>query len=381
MVRRWLFTQTSFVGDPDATLGRVEADMPGLVREALALPPGRPRPDGSFRLDAAGAHGRGVTLETVLEPVSREGARLRVPLRWAAASPTGPTFDGAFELERVGDARLELSLYGEYAAGTGTSEPDEMFDVTESTGRWLLRAVAAALGHDPDAGTGRWAPRLRVRDLMTGGPVVLDEDTPLRTAALVLLHRGVGGAPVVDTTGRPVGVLTETDLLVREAAPRDRDGARGRDEARRRRASVVGEACSRPPLTVHPETSAREAARRLFDEDVSRLVVVEDDRVVGILSRHDVLKALTRSPEELEAAVDAVLAEVSPGGLRAEVSAGDRAVVRGSTEWRTDAQEAVRAVAAVDGVTSVEDRVRWATDDVPRPPRVWGEAGNVGATA
>jgi CBS domain-containing protein len=214
-------------------------------------------------------------------------------------------------------------------------------------------------------------PRLRVRDIMGPASPVLREDVPLRSAALVLLEYGVGGAPVVDDGGALVGMLSGSDLLAREAAPRERRGPSAREEARQRRARTVGEACARPAIVTHPDTSAREAARLLLDSDVSRLAVVEE-RLVGMVSRADVLQALARPPAEVQQSVDAELARGGAVGVTAVVDDDGVAVLSGQVKRRSDAREARRLVAAVDGVIGVEGTPSWDFDDLDEsdvPPR------------
>jgi CBS domain-containing protein len=143
---------------------------------------------------------------------------------------------------------------------------------------------------------------------MTEDPLVLLDDLPVRTAALLLFHLEVSGAPVVRADGQLVGVLSERDLLEKEALPPDRLGKQGMTAARRRDALTVGEACTRPAVTTVPDVPLRDAARTMVRKGISRLVVVDGSRVAGILTRHDVLQALLRTDAELQEAVDAVLA-------------------------------------------------------------------------
>lgn len=123
----------------------------------------------------------------------------------------------------------------------------------------------------------------------------------------MLLREQISGAPVVDDQGALVGVLTESDLLAREAALRWRGGLAANRERAQRLAVTAGDVCTRPARTIGPDMSVREAARTLLDEDVSRLAVVEADRLIGVLSPYDVLSALARFPAELQEYVDAAV--------------------------------------------------------------------------
>jgi CBS domain-containing protein len=132
----------------------------------------------------------------------------------------------------------------------------------------------------------------RVADVMTTEPVTLDEDDSVHVGGAVLLREGISGAPVIDRDGGLAGVFSHSDVLARFAAPRQRRGALARLDDRHARAKTVGEACSRPAITIGPDATVDTAARELLDRDIGRLVVVAHGTVVGVLSRSDVLKLL-----------------------------------------------------------------------------------------
>lgn len=139
-------------------------------------------------------------------------------------------------------------------------------------------------------GTTRQARRVRVAEVMTTDPVTLTEHLGVRFVGIVLLREGLSAAPVVDDAGRLVGVFSHSDVLARFAAPRDRRGPLARVDDRHGRAVTVGDACSRPALTIAADATVDTASRTLLDHDIGRLVVVDGGAVVGILSRTDVLK-------------------------------------------------------------------------------------------
>ena len=140
--------------------------------------------------------------------------------------------------------------------------------------------------------------RTRVSEIMTRHPVLLREDEPVDLGGLALLHHGISAAPVVDEYDRLVGVFSQSDVLARFAAPRQRRGPVARLDDRHARARTVGEACTRPPGTIPPDATVDTAARELLDRDIGRLVVVEGREVVGIVSRSDLLKLLLPSQDE-----------------------------------------------------------------------------------
>ena len=141
--------------------------------------------------------------------------------------------------------------------------------------------------------TRQQAHRTRVAAVMTPDPIMLYEDDSIHLGGATLLRHGISGAPVVTSDDRLVGVFSHSDVLARFAAPRLRRGPIARLDDRHAQAVTVGEACSRPPAVISPEATVDTAARELLDRDIGRLIVVDrDDRVVGVISRSDVLKLL-----------------------------------------------------------------------------------------
>jgi CBS domain-containing protein len=122
---------------------------------------------------------------------------------------------------------------------------------------------------------------LAVADLMTIDPIVIEVDAPIETAEELVGSHGISGLPVVDAQGHLVGVISQSDLL----ALAGRLGAlvRGRASGLR-----VGELMSSPVITVPLGASVVEAARRMRDERIHRVVVVDEDgRPIGVLAASD----------------------------------------------------------------------------------------------
>ena len=133
-------------------------------------------------------------------------------------------------------------------------------------------------------------------DVMTLGAAAVRRDTPLPEALQVMLDHRVSGLPVVDSDGTLVGVLSEGDFL------RDR-GSRGRPVealiagghgARNLDTRTVAEIMTSDPVAIAADTPLEEAIRLMEQHQVKRLPVVKDGKVVGILSRADLLLGLLR---------------------------------------------------------------------------------------
>ena len=145
-----------------------------------------------------------------------------------------------------------------------------------------------------------------VKDIMTADVVAVRADAPYRNmAAMFRMHR-VSGFPVVDDDGRVVGVVSETDLLATDALDPAAGAHSGRLAwlPRRKQAPAggptAGDLMTRPAVTIGPDELARRAARLMYSRKLGRLPVVDrDGRLVGILSRADVLSVFTRPDQEI----------------------------------------------------------------------------------
>ena len=146
-----------------------------------------------------------------------------------------------------------------------------------------------------------------VRDFMDPDPATVRPETPVEEVVATLRHNELPGLPVVDGDGRVVGIVTEADLVLP-----DDDGdlhiphyinlfggtiflePLGRFEKRLRKAfaSNAADMMTSDPDTVSPDTTVQEAARIIHESGHNRLPVVEDGRLVGVVTRLDVLGAL-----------------------------------------------------------------------------------------
>jgi CBS domain-containing protein len=150
---------------------------------------------------------------------------------------------------------------------------------------------------------------MRVRDVMTQDVATVAPDTDLRDLAALLVEKRISGVPVVEG-GRVVGVVSERDILFKE---RPSDGlSRGvlawlmdeGDLTLKIDARTAGEAMTSPPLTIAPSRGVADAAATMLDENVSRLPVVDHGRLVGIVTRHDLVRAFARSDEQIRLEID-----------------------------------------------------------------------------
>jgi len=207
--------------------------------------------------------------------------------------------------------------------------------------------------------------RLKVRDVMSQKVVTVEADVTVRDAAQLMHRRDVSGLPVIDQDARLVGIITESDLLAKEATPES--PRRISDRLKRRRngqgkahAWLVSEAMTTEVVVAGPDDELRSAARRLAQKGVKRLPVVTDGRVVGVISRHDVIGVFNRDDHGLRQAVARFLEECGYGKPFAdvEVRVGDGIVMlNGTVDYPSDIKIAGRLAGSVDGVIDVINRL------------------------
>lgn len=190
-----------------------------------------------------------------------------------------------------------------------------------------------------------------VADVMTRCPVSVPGDASLQTVAGVLSHHRISAVPVVDRRGRPVGVVSEADLI---------DAAE---------ATTARELMTSPVRTVAEDVTLRAASRLLTRTGVRRLFVTERGRLTGVVSRRDLLTTLLRDDDAIR---DEVERQVRPLLDRApfQVSVDDGVVLLlGRAEWRGTLAVADERVRAVPGVIEVRNRLDYVFDGPARSPR------------
>ena len=207
---------------------------------------------------------------------------------------------------------------------------------------------------------------MRVRDVMTSDVCTVNPETPLKEVARLLVERRVSGVPVVDAEGRVLGVVSEGDFLAREAGAGEKPrgplwwhwAASPDQAARRMNATTAGAAMTAPAVTVGADRPLMEAATIMARSAINRLPVVEDGKLVGIVSRADVVRAFARTDDELLEIARRSLRAVD--GLRVVSVKDGTAVLAGSVASETLAKTARHIVEAIEGILAVDDReVSW----------------------
>jgi CBS domain-containing membrane protein len=145
----------------------------------------------------------------------------------------------------------------------------------------------------------RIASRKTVQAVMTVKVITVSRNADLHEAARVLSENEISGMPVVDEANRVIGVISEADLLILAGMQKEhtfKDILRsmlGEPMPSKKRGSKVGDVMSFPPITSKAGDSLRDVALVLDERRIKRLPVVDDDgRLIGIISRADIVRAI-----------------------------------------------------------------------------------------
>ncbi|MFB7242036.1 inosine-5'-monophosphate dehydrogenase [Streptomyces populi] len=216
-----------------------------------------------------------------------------------------------------------------------------------------------------------------VRDLMTTSVIRVRQDTGFKEIAKLLAEYGVTAVPVVDDAERVVGVVSEADLLRKEAAQLDPAGllpvlhSRPADRTKAEATTAEG-LMNSPAVTAEPRWTAVEAAQVMEFHHVKRLPVVDEvGRLVGLVSRADLLRVFLRGDsairEEIAGEVLVHTLGVAPGAVTVHVVDG-RVSLKGTVERKSLVPVVVRLCQGVDGVVGVSAELHHRLDDTPVAP-------------
>jgi CBS domain-containing protein len=212
---------------------------------------------------------------------------------------------------------------------------------------------------------------MKVRDLMQSDVRTTTPEVSLKDVARTLVENRISGMPVCDGEGKVVGVISEGDILFKERGrPEQRSAPLGwlldggsRTDLKKATARTVGDAMTAPAVTIRPSSSATAAARLMIEQGVNRLpVVVQDGRIVGIVTRADLVRAFTRQDAEIAIEIQKDILErvlwAEPSAIDLSVREGE-VEVAGELETSTDVQIFEQLVEKVPGVVSLQSRVTY----------------------
>ena len=207
-----------------------------------------------------------------------------------------------------------------------------------------------------------------VKDVMTTRVVSVTKDASFRAMVAALREYRVSAFPVVDDDGKVIGVVSEADMLVKEALESEPEGMPGmiagilrRKEHEKARGTTAGDLMTCPAVTVTPDDTLERAARLMYTRKVKRLPVIDaNGHLVGIISRADVLSVFDRTDAAIchEITQDVLLREFLVDPLVFQVTVMDGIVtLAGRPETSETGHEIVRRVRHVQGVVAVRDRL------------------------
>jgi len=199
----------------------------------------------------------------------------------------------------------------------------------------------------------------RVRDVMTTRVVAVRQDVTFKEIAALLTGYRVSAFPVLDENDKVIGVVSEADLLSREALV----AAIGARTAEFGSAVTAAGLMSKPPVVVTPDEPVTGAARLMYNARVKRLPVVgEKGELVGIVSRADVLSVYSRPDEEIRREI---LENVILNGFFADPDRFDVTVsggvvtLGGYPETAARGRDIVAEIWHIEGVVAVRDRLTY----------------------
>jgi CBS domain-containing protein len=213
-----------------------------------------------------------------------------------------------------------------------------------------------------------------VKDVMTTRVIWVNKNATFRVMAAALHEYRVSALPVVDDDRKVIGVVSEADMLNKEAMV-DESGVFGgilhrRDQAKAR-GVTAGDLMTTAVVAVRPDDTVEHAAKLMYERRVKRLPVTDENgRLVGIISRADVLSVFDRTDHAIHQEItdEVILGEFMLDPSAVQVTVMDGIVtLAGRPETNETGHDIVRRVRHVQGVVAVRDRFSY-----PPPERASG---------
>ncbi|MEU4518898.1 CBS domain-containing protein [Amycolatopsis sp. NPDC024027] len=207
-----------------------------------------------------------------------------------------------------------------------------------------------------------------VGDVMTREVITVVPELPFKDLVQVIVTNGVSAVPVLAPDGAMIGVVTEADLLCRQAHEDDVPGAGcphfaghlTKEDWRKAAGQTAATLMSTTSGTTTPEATLPAAARLLTQSKVRRLFVLREEKLVGVIARRDVLRTFLRTDDEVQADVDHIVFDealhANRNNVRASVEHGV-VLLTGRLEYEADVATAERMTRAVAGVVDVRNRM------------------------
>jgi CBS domain-containing protein len=146
-----------------------------------------------------------------------------------------------------------------------------------------------------------------IADVMTTDPVTVLKETSLQDAIKLMAQKRISGLPVVDDEDNLIGVISETDLMWKETGVDPppyimfldsviylQNPARYDKEIHKALGETVGDVMTDKPISIAPNNSLKEAAHLMHEKNIRRLPVVDNQKVIGIITRGDIIRTMAQ---------------------------------------------------------------------------------------
>jgi CBS domain-containing protein len=206
-----------------------------------------------------------------------------------------------------------------------------------------------------------------VKDVMSTHVIAVRRNAPFKEIAARLREQRVSAFPVVDDADKVIGVVSEADLLAKEAwgdaMPGTFAGVVRQREQAKADAVTAADLMTSPAITIGPDEPVSEAARLMYLRRVKRLPVIsEAGRLVGIVTRSDVLSVFSKADEEIRREItDGVILDgVRTDPARFTVTVKDGiATIEGNPETAAVGRDIIETARHVEGVVAIRDRLTY----------------------
>lgn len=217
-----------------------------------------------------------------------------------------------------------------------------------------------------------------VKDVMTRHVVAVRENASFKEMAIRLREHRISAFPVLDLDNKVIGVVSEADLLAKEAleypAGGRISGIRHHREQAKAAGTTAADLMTTPPATIGPNDFLSRAARLMYERKVKRLPVVDDDgRLIGIVSRTDLLSVYSRADADIrrDVAEGIILGTLLCDPAKFTITVKDGIVtIEGMPETAVVGHDMIEATRHVEGVVAVRDRLSY-----PKAERAYASPG------
>ena len=206
-----------------------------------------------------------------------------------------------------------------------------------------------------------------VKDVMSTHVIAVRQNASYKDMAAMLHEQRVSAFPVIDDHNKVIGVVSESDLLTKEAlegtVPGMLQSVMSQREHARASAVTAAELMTTPPVTIGPDESVTQAARLMYSRRVKRLPVTSDDgTLIGIVTRADVLSVYSRPDADIQREIiqDLIQGMFACDPARFTVTVADGIVtIEGAPATDLVGRDIIDAARHVEGVVAVRDRLSY----------------------